>query len=258
MGAILYELFYRPTLNGLLFFYKLFSTIGLPGAFGLAIIALTITIRFILNPFFRHQVELQKKMTEMKPHLDKLSKKHGSDKAKLQQEQLRLYKEMGVNPASGCLVAIIQMPVFIGLYRVLALFLGDGHTLTKAISTINSQVYHAFLKISSINPSFFGFDLTIAPSKFQKFGWHYLLVPAVTALLQFYQAQMMTPAPAAKIENKDPDKKGDKEDLQTAMASQMKIMMPLMIGYISFILPVGLAIYWNLFSIFGIMQYRKK
>ncbi|MFS8159055.1 MAG: YidC/Oxa1 family membrane protein insertase, partial [Candidatus Roizmanbacteria bacterium] len=79
----------------------------------------------------------------------------------------------------------------------------------------------------------------------------YLLIPLLTAFLQFVQFQVTTPKPA-------PKKEGDKSepDMSTVMASQMKIMFPLMIGYFSYILPVGLAVYWNVFSIFSLFQHQ--
>src|SRR3989338_7477504 len=112
------ELLRRPIINALIAFYKIFDWIGLPGAFGLAIIALTILIRLILNPLTSSQFKSAKKMQELKPKMDELSKKHGKDKVTLQKAQMQLYKEAGVNPASGCFLLILQMPVLIALYNV--------------------------------------------------------------------------------------------------------------------------------------------
>jgi YidC/Oxa1 family membrane protein insertase len=68
--------FAHPILNLLVIFYKLFLFVHLPGAFGFAIIALTIAIRLLFQPFFQKQIETAKKMQELKPHLDNLSSKH--------------------------------------------------------------------------------------------------------------------------------------------------------------------------------------
>jgi YidC/Oxa1 family membrane protein insertase len=261
-------IFVIPILNLLVVFYKLFLLIKLPGAFGLAIIALTIFIRLLFQPFFKKQIETAKKMQELKPHLDKLSEKHKDDKKQLQAEQLKLYQQAGINPASGCLVMIIQLPVFIALYNTLNLFLLSGHT-EKTITAINNVLYFPLLKINSINPWFFGLDLVKSPK--QVGVWYYLLVPLVTAVLQYFQAQASMPAanPAAaqdpaKTDDKSiikggstPAKKNNSGDFQKAMNTQMKYMFPLMIGYFSYTLPVGLALYWNIFSILGILQYRQ-
>ena len=174
--------FVFPILNLLVFFYKIFLFLKIPGAIGLAIIALTAVIRLLLHPFFKQQLETSKKMQDLKPHLDRLSQKHKSDKKKLQEEHMKLYQQAGINPASGCLFMIIQIPVFIALYNTLSLFLLNGNA-TKIISQINKVVYHPILKIQAINPWFFGFNLALSPAKAGQ--WHYYLIPVITAVLQY-------------------------------------------------------------------------
>lgn len=253
-----------PFINIILFFYQIFLFLRIPFAFGFSIISLTVLIRLLLHPFFHKQTLMAKKMAEIKPHLDRLAKKHKDDKKKLQEEQLKLYKEMGINPASGCIFAIIQMPIFIALYQVLSLFFLNKGT-EKLVGEINKIVYFSFLKISSIDPWFFGINLGVAPSQYNKFGWFYLLIPAVTAFLQYYQVKVSTPAPVANSQevlvkkNEDAvEKKKNSGDMQKMMNTQMKFIFPLMIGWFSYTLPVGLSLYWNIFSIFSIIQYKKK
>ena len=137
-------IFVIPILNLLVIFYKLFLLIKLPGAFGFAIIALTIAIRMLFQPFFKKQIETAKKMQELKPHLDNLSSKHKDDKKQLQAEQLKLYQQHGINPTSGCLVMIIQLPVFIALYNTLNLFLLNGQA-EKTIAAINKVLYFSII-----------------------------------------------------------------------------------------------------------------
>jgi YidC/Oxa1 family membrane protein insertase len=257
--------FAHPILNLLVAFYKLFLLVKLPGAFGFAIIALTIAIRLLFQPFFQKQIETAKKMQELKPHLDNLSTKHKDDKKQLQAEQLKLYQQHGINPTSGCLVMIIQLPVFIALYNTLNLFLLNGHT-EKTIMAINKVLYFSFLKIESVNSWFFGLDLVKSPKLAG--AWYYLLIPLITGILQYFQAQASMPAMqkqtsevglskkgglTSEVKNKD----GGGGDFQKAMNTQMKYLFPLMIGWFSYSLPIGLALYWNIFSIMGIMQYRK-
>ena len=100
------EFLVRPILNLLVVFYYLFERLNIPGPFGWSIMLLTLSIRFILYPLTHTQMKSLKKMAELKPHLDELSKRHANDKKKLQEEQLRLYKDAGVNPAAGCLPAL--------------------------------------------------------------------------------------------------------------------------------------------------------
>ncbi len=256
-------IFVFPIINLLVAFYNGFLYLKIPGAFGFSIIALTVFIRFLFQPFFHKQMETAKKMQELKPHLDKLSAKHKKDPKKLQQEQMRLYQEAGINPASGCLVMIVQLPVFIALYNTLNLFLKDGNTQTamaETIKSINKILYFPALKIHSIDPHFFG--LNIAQSPAQAHVWYYYLVPVITAGLQYLQVSYSTPpAPVAektelKDGKKEEPKKDDSGDFQKAMNTQMKYIFPIMIGYFSYSLPIGLALYWNIFSLFSIIQYR--
>lgn len=249
--------FVIPILNLLVVFYKIFLFIRLPGAFGFAIIALTVAIRLLFQPFFQKQIETAKKMQELKPHLDNLSAKHKNDQKQLQAEQLKLYQQHGINPTSGCLVMIIQLPVFIALYNTLNLFLLNGQS-AKTILAINKVLYFSALKIQTVNSWFFGLDLVKSPK--MAGAWYYLLIPLVTAVLQYFQAQASMPQTTGKevVKLDDKGKKVESQgDFQKAMNTQMKYMFPLMIGWFSYSLPIGLALYWNIFSIMGIMQYKK-
>ena len=249
--------FAHPILNLLVVFYKLFLFIKLPGAFGFAIIALTVAVRMLFQPFFQKQIETAKKMQELKPHLDNLNSKHKNDKKQLQAEQLKLYQQHGINPTSGCLVMIIQLPVFIALYNTLNLFLLNGQA-EKTIDSINKVLYFSALKIDSINSWFFGLDLVKTPK--QAGDWYYLLIPLITGLLQYFQAKVSMPQTTGKevVKFDDKGKKIESQgDFQKAMNTQMKYMFPVMIGWFSYTLPIGLALYWNIFSIMGIMQYRQ-
>lgn len=245
-----------PIINLLIAFYKGLSVVGIPGAFGWAIILLTVSIRLILYPLTLSQLRSAKKMAELKPHLDNLSKKHKDDKKKLQEEQLRLYKEMGVNPAAGCLPLLLQFPVLIALYRVFFDVLNNGN-MTQLVADINKILYLPILRLERFDLSFFGINLGVKPSAWQQYGWWLLAIPVITALLQFVQAKLMpTSVPAVKKEEKKEDKKeaSSGDDMQKAMQSQMLYFMPLFLGYLALSFPVGLSLYWNTFSVFGIIQ----
>lgn len=251
--------FVIPILNVLVLLYKGFLFVKLPGAFGFAVIALTVLVRIILHPFFKQQLETAKKMQEIKPQLDKLSAQFKKEPQRLQQEQLKLYQQAGINPASGCLFLIIQIPVFIGLYNTLSLFLLNGHG-AAIIQKVNAVLYNSALKIGSIDPWFFGFNLALTPAKGGQ--WYYYLIPIVTGVLQYLQVQVSMPQQPASTtalaeKNTDPNKKSDSDDFQKAMNTQMKFIFPLMIGWFSYTLPTGLSLYWNIFSLFSILQYKQ-
>jgi YidC/Oxa1 family membrane protein insertase len=259
IGQLFEVILVAPILNFLVAFYKVFLLIHLPGAFGFAIIALVVLIRALVQPFFRKQLETAKKMQELRPHLDRLNKKHKDDPKQLQAAQLKLYQEMGINPAAGCLYMIIQLPIFIGLYNTLSRFLSHG-TGATLVASINKSLYFPFLKIQSIDPNFFGFNLALSP---QKSGlWFYYLIPVITGILQYYQATAsIAPAPVLpptdEKDSKDEKKSNNGQDFQNAMNTQMKYFFPVLIAYFSYTLPVGLSLYYNIFSLFSIMQYRQ-
>ncbi len=253
--------FVFPILNLLVVLYKAFLFVKLPGAFGFAIIGLTAIIRGLFQPFFRKQMETAKKMADLKPEIDRLTKLHKGDQKKLQAAQLRLYQEAGINPASGCLFMIIQIPVFIALYQTLSVFLVNGG---KAISSVNGVLYMPSLKIASFDPWFLGLNLTLSPKL--SGNWIYYLIPVLTGILQYFQAQATMPqATPIAAENaaekeiiKDKEKvREDSADFQKAMNTQMKFLFPVMIGWFSYTLPVGLSLYWNIFSLFSIIQYQQ-
>lgn len=250
------SVFVFPILNVLALYHYLFSLIGAPGVLGFSIIALTVTIRLLLHPFFKQQMETAEKMQEIKPRVDALAKKYKGDTKKIQEEQMKIYQEVGINPASGCLFMIIQIPVFFALYQTLQTFLVADSA--KVITAMNKALYFPFLHIEKIDVWFFGINLVKTPN--QMHSVYAYLIPVVTALLQYFQTQStmaMTPQPTAEPKKDGKDEKSSTgADFQKAMNTQMKYVFPLMIGWFSLSMPVGLALYWNIFSLFSIVQYE--
>ncbi len=113
LGAIWHTLIVEPLT------WALLSLAGFTGQAGLAIILLTLIIRLLMLPLSIFQMKSQKAMMALQPELAELRKKYAKDPQRMTQEQMRLYRERGVNPATGCLPLLLQMPIFIGLYSVL-------------------------------------------------------------------------------------------------------------------------------------------
>ncbi len=264
------QLLIWPIINLLMALYKFFEWLHVPGPLGFAVIGLTIVIRLLLYPLMAAQLKSAKKMQQLKPHLDALSAKHKDNKQALQQAQLDLYKQHGVNPAAGCLPLLIQMPVLIALYNVFYQVLQNGN-MTKVVSDINHVVYLSSLKISVLDLSFFGISLGIKPSQWQSHGWWLLAIPVITAALQYWQSKLMMPQQtvSAPVDNKkiqigqkndnatekkDGKKEQNPEDTALEMQKQMAMITPLMFGVFAYQFPLGLALYWNVFGLFGIMQ----
>lgn len=251
------ELLVWPIINTLMALYKLFEWLHVPGPLGFAVIGLTIIIRLLLYPLMQAQLKSAKKMQNLKPHMDAINVKHKGDKAGLQQAQLALYKEHGVNPAAGCLPLLIQMPVLIALYNVFYQVLNNGN-LEKIATDLNAVAYASWLHIQTLDLTFFGTNLAIKPSAWQTSGWWLLLIPVITAGLQWYQSKLMMPT-TAPVGAKALAVKGEEKPQDTAMEMQKQMMMitPIMFGYFAFQFPLGLALYWNVFGLFGIIQQLK-
>ena len=256
MGELFNTILINPIINILLAIYQLLHAAGIPFALGFSIILLTVVIRFLLYPFTASQLKASKQMQDLSPHLAKLREKHKGDAKRLQQESMRLYQEHGVNPAAGCLPVLIQLPIIWALYSVLdqIVKLKPGETISK----INSIAYTDALRLQSVwDTTFFGIPLGKTPSELMgTVGPLILLVPIATGVFQFVQSKMMFSKPKDD-EKKQKAKKSTESDFATAFQTQSLYLFPIMIGFFSYTFPVGLSLYWNTFTIFGIIQQYK-
>lgn len=106
MKTLFNAVLYRPLFNLLIFLYNI-----IPGHdIGLAIIALTLIVKFALHPFAKQSIKAQKVMQDLQPKLNELNKKYKDDKEKRTMEMLKLYKEEKINPFSSCLPLLLQFP----------------------------------------------------------------------------------------------------------------------------------------------------
>ncbi len=236
----------NPLINLLLGLYHLAGLIHLPGELGWAIIFLTVLIRLLVYPVYASQLRGQKTMNILKPHLSELKKKHGKDRRKLQEEQLKLYKLHGYNPASGILTLLIQLPILLGLYNVFFSILNGA--ADKAADHLNAAAYSDVLKITTLNENFFGLLLSTSPSA-AGLSSPLILIPIVTGLLQLVLAKMTQPAVVAKTKNE-----ASFEDALASSQSTMLFLFPIMTGYFAYSFPLGLSLYWNVANIFAIIQ----
>jgi len=199
--------------------------------FGLAIIALTIVVNVCMYPLTMKQLKATQAMQSLQPKIAELQKKYGKDRQKLAQEQMRLYKESGMNPAGCLLPMLVQMPIWIALYqsiiRVVAWTPEDFLGL--------SQYLYSWPIVYSILP--LG----------NEFLWFNLATPdTVLAILvagsMWLQQKMAMPTTA------DPR--------QQAQGRMMLWMMPLMFGFLCLSFPSGLALFWVTSTVIRVvMQY---
>lgn len=248
IGMIFNILFVFPITNALVLFYKVLLLVHFPYALGFSIILLTIFIRLILYPFVSAQIKAASKMQKISPHLAHIKEKHKHDKKRQQEEMMRLYKEHGVNPAAGCLPTLIQLPIIWSLYNVLITTVAANST--EGIKKINEILYMPFLKIDHVwDTSFFGLPLYETPAKLISSIPLIILVSVLTGAFQFVLSKMMLPEhPVQTKKNKDAS------DFQSAFQTQSLYIFPVMIGFFSYNFPIGLSLYWNTFTLFGILQ----
>jgi len=249
MKEIWHLLLYQPILNGVIVLYQL-----LFANMGLAIIALTFIVRLLLVPLMNPQMESAQKMQELAPELKKLKEKFSGDKQKFAQAQLQLYKEHGVNPASGCLPQILQFAVLIALYQAFnQVIRPDG---AAVIEKINGSLY-AFAKLPAdavLNLRFLYLDLA-KPDLIKIPG--FIALPGIFVILatifQFLSSKMMMPA--VKKEEKLAAKTEEKtDDMATSMQKQMLYMFPAMTLIFGYTMPSGVMLYWFIFSLFSFVQ----
>ena len=255
----------QPVVNTLVIIYHGLVSLHIPFALGFSIIILTVVIRLILYPLIGSQLKTSKKMQEITPHLNKLKELHKNDAARLQSETMKLYSEYGINPLAGCLPLLIQLPLIWGLYGVLQEIVKTDpkHVLTY----VNHALYNPSWKLTHMwDTSFFGLPLGQTPSHLLSgIGFGMLLIPVITGVLQLVQSKMMFAATEDKVKDMEKGvaktkntaliKEVKKEDdFASAFQAQSLYIFPAMIGLFSWTLPFGLSLYWNTFTLFGILQ----
>jgi YidC/Oxa1 family membrane protein insertase len=209
------------------------------GAYGLAIIVLTIVVKLILSPIYQFQLTLSRRSMDQQraiaPELAALRKKHKGDSQKQQEEMMKLYKERGINPLGplmGCLPALLQFPILTALYYV---FLGNARG--KAFPSAH------FLFVPNLNdnpgthPLLPGLPIPTLV---------YLVIPLLAAATTFVQSKML---------QQPPNPLATEQEQQTQqMAKSMQVMMPLMIAYFAIVTPAGLGLYWFVSNCVAIIQ----
>jgi YidC/Oxa1 family membrane protein insertase len=214
------------------------------GNFGIAIILFTIVIRMVTYPLSIQQMKSSQKMQEMQSSKkwQDIQKKYKDDKQKLQQEQMKLYQEMGINPVGSCLPTLVQLPIIIGLYQSIMRALAV--TPVQTIDLYN-HVY-PFIDVSSlmpINKEFLWMNLA-QPERLYLFGLGIgIPVLAIVVVVTTYlQSKLMTP----------PSQPGAQGAQMTQM---MNLYMPLFMGYLALTFASGLSLYFVASNVITIVQY---
>ena len=225
---------YEPLLNALAFLVSV-----IPGGdVGIAVIVLTILVKLILFPLSQKSIESQAEMSILTPELNKI-KASGASKEEQAKQTFELYKKHKVNPFSGCLLVLIQIPIIFALYFV----------FYKGIN-FQSDALYSFIRIpENINMTFLGI-IDIAGKS--------LILAVLAGVSQYLQAHFMPkPVPAPSAAGSAPS---FAESFTKSMHMQMKYIFPFIVAYIAYSISGAVALYWitsNLFMV-GQQIYVKK
>lgn len=206
------------------FFYLLHFLYGLVGNFGVAIILFTVMLRIAVFPLANTSFRSFAKMRKVAPQMTELRDRYGQDRAKLQEEMVKLYQREKVNPMAGCLPILIQIPIFFSLYKVLSItiemrhapFFGWIHDLSEPDPT---SVFNLF-----------GLIPWTPPQALMIGVWPCLML--ATMILQ----KSMNPPPQDKFQ------------------AQLLRLMPWFMTYIMSQFASGLVVYWTFNNIFSMLQ----
>jgi YidC/Oxa1 family membrane protein insertase len=240
-GFIMTPLYYAIS-SVLVFFHWLISHVLDPAsgaAWALSIVGLTITIRAALIPLFVKQIKSSRNMQLLQPQVKELQKKFGHDRERLTQETMKLYKEAGTNPFASCLPILLQMPIFLALFRLLdqAAKNQDGRGILTDGQA--EQIYHAELFGVPISKTFLTADGHLG---IQIMAMTLVIAMLVTTFTT--QRQLMT-------------KNMPKSAMDGPYAQQQKLLLYVLpvvfaVGGVAF--PIGVLIYWTVSNLWTMGQ----
>jgi YidC/Oxa1 family membrane protein insertase len=244
----------QPILNLLAVIYNFV------GDFGVAIIILTIIVRFLLYPLVKKQLRQTKLMRAIQPELKRIKKQANGNRMVESTLMMELYRERGVRPFSSLLVLIIQIPVMIAVFRVVQIFTNSayaGHAqITDFVYPFLQNFGHIPELISSGAASFFGVNLTLNAGQYAPA----LLITLIAAGAQFFQSKQIMPQPKDGKRLRDlfkdaaKGKEVDQQEMMMATNSKMIYMMPVMTIIIGLALPGAVMLYYATTSLVAIGQ----
>jgi len=211
----------KPIFYAINWFYHLI------GNFGLAIIGFTMLMRLVLFPLAQASFKSMAKMKKLQPEMQRLKEIHGSDKQKMQQELMALYKKEGANPVAGCLPILMQIPIFFALYK----------TLFVTIEMYHAPFYGWIHDLSAPDPAgiliLFGLIKWNVPPFLSIINIGVL--PIIMGTTMFLQ-QKLNPAPTDPIQ------------------ARIFTFLPIVFTFILAGFASGLVLYWSVNNILSILQ----
>src|SRR2546429_1908321 len=212
--------------------------------FGLAVVIVTVLIRLALYPLYVRQIRSSRGLQELAPALNDIKKKYGSDRAKLNEEQMKLYRELGVNPAGGCLPMLVFLPVLIAMYSAF-------QQAPKFDGAELQEIVHRYLPFIQVGiPLDSKIDMTAhwlpwiqAAGRDLSQSDPYFILPVLSGALQLVASVMAMP--------RNPPKTDD--PTQRTMQS-MSYTFPLITIVLFNSFPAGVFIYYITTTLFQIVQ----
>lgn len=219
--------FYNPMYNVLV------AIVGImPGGnIGWAVIVLTILVKLLLFPLSQKGVRTQAKMREIEPEIRKIKELHKNNQQEQALKTMELYKKHHVNPFSGCLLLLIQLPIIFALYFV---FLNG--------LKFDQNILYSFVSLpGAVDMNFFGIDLT------QKS----LLLALLAGASQYFQLKLSIPPVLPRTTDEKPTMQ---EEFARNMSLQMKYFFPVMVFFIAYSISSAIALYWLVSNLFAVGQ----
>lgn len=232
MSFIYHTFFFDPLYNLLMAILSILPSTDA----GIAIILLTIIVRALIYPLSKKSITTQIKTSEIAPELNKIKEKYKKEPEEQARRILALYKEKGVNPFSGILVIIIQLPIIFAVYSIFLHFPEIRENLLYPFITVPQEINTMFLGLTDIT----------------KKSIIFALLAALTTYIQLKISLKNTTPPQG-------NSFGD--NLARSMQTQMKYLFPVIVFFICYTISGAIALYWfvtNLCSIGQEMYIRRK
>jgi len=233
---------YEPLYNVLVY---IINTVP-GGDVGVSIIVLTLAVKFAILPLTHKSVKANNKIKSIQGDITALKEKYSKDQKEQAARIMNLYKEHGINPFSGCLFAVIQIPVIFGLYWVFWKGLQEG--------IIQADILYSFVSVpEAINFSFINLiDLRDRS----------IVLAVLAGLSQFFQLQLTFPTLPKEKETKTKTKDiSFSDELKKSFKTQARYVLPGVIFFVALSFPAAVPLYWvtsNIFSISHELLVKKK
>lgn len=226
ISSVFNQVFFLPLYNALVWLSGI-----LPGGdVGLAIVVLTLLVKVLLFPLQHRMTKTQAALKRLEPQLAALKSEYADNKSEQAKRIMALYQEHGVNPFSGFVILLIQLPILIALFLVF-----------KDSFLLRPEWLYSFVASPTVSSTNFLGWLDITTRSI----WFAVLV----GVSQFIQMRLVMPPPAPKPVEQKPSLAAD---FQRSLGWQMRYFMPVMVAFIAAGLPAALSLYWltsNLFAI---------